>query len=377
LTLLRTPLHRFHTDAGGQMVEFAGWEMPIRYTGIIEEHKQVRTSGGLFDVSHMGRVKVHGRHARKFLERLCSRKISDMQTGQCRYSLVCNEAGGVRDDVIVYRMDDDEFIVVVNASNREKLLEHFEQVRTAGDLAVKIDDQTTSTAMVALQGPKVMDLVTKVSKEIPTLKRYRFAVKNLVIMKLIVSRTGYTGEDGIEVILPNMGVDMAMKLLLKDVDTKAENVAIKPVGLGARDTLRMEAAMPLYGHELGEGINALACGVDFAISLDKHTMERGERFIGQDALEKTVAAGGPKHKLVGLEVEGKRAARQGNVIKSAGREVGHVTSGCLSPTLDKVIAMGFVEKDLVTPGTALTVDTGRAELAAKVVPMPFYKLAKA
>lgn len=372
----RTPLYKFHVDAGAQMVDFAGWEMPIRYAGIIEEHKQVRTSGGLFDVSHMGRVKVHGRHARKFLEKLCSRKIGDMQAGQCRYSLVCNAAGGVRDDVIVYRMDEDEFLVVVNASNREKLLEHFEQVRSSNDLAVKIDDQTMSTAMVALQGPKVMELVGKVSKEIPTLKRYRFAIKNLLILKLTVSRTGYTGEDGVEVILPAGAVDMAMKLLLKDVNAKDPNAVIKPVGLGARDTLRMEAAMPLYGHELGEGINALSCGVDFAISMDKHTMERGERFIGQDALEKTIAEGGPKHKLVGIEVEGKRAARQGNVIKSGGREVGHVTSGCPSPTLDKVIAMGFVEKDLVTPGTTLTIDTGKAELAAKVVQMPFYKMGK-
>ncbi|MCC6426345.1 MAG: glycine cleavage system aminomethyltransferase GcvT [Phycisphaerales bacterium] len=372
----RTPLYRFHTDAGAQMVDFAGWEMPIRYGSIIEEHKQCRTSGGLFDVSHMGRVKVHGRHARRFLERLCSRRISDMQAGQCRYSLVCNAQGGVRDDVIVYRMDEDEFTVVVNASNREKLLGHFDQVRSSCDLVVKIDDQTMSTAMVALQGPKVMDLVSKVSKEIPTLKRYRFAIKNLVIMKLVVSRTGYTGEDGVEVILPAGAVEMAMKLLLKDVNAKDPNAAIKPVGLGARDTLRMEAAMPLYGHELGEEINALSCGVDFAISLDKHNQEKGERFVGQDALEKTAAEGGPKRKLVGIEIDGKRAARQGNVIKSGGREVGVVTSGCLAPTLDKVIAMGVVDRDLMSVGTLLTVDTGRAELEGKVVPMPFYKAAK-
>ncbi|HRJ51080.1 MAG TPA: glycine cleavage system aminomethyltransferase GcvT [Phycisphaerales bacterium] len=266
----RTPLHKFHLDNGAQMVDFAGWDMPILYSGIIEEHRQVRSSGGLFDVSHMGRVKIHGRHARRFLETLCTRRISDMQPGQCRYSLVCNAAGGVRDDVIVYRIDEDEFLVVVNASNRQKILEHIDQVRSAGDYSLKIDDQTMSTAMVALQGPKVMDLVGKVSREVPTLKRYRFTVKNLVITKLIVSRTGYTGEDGVEVILPSMTVDLAMKLLLKDVDLKDPRAALKPVGLGARDTLRMEAAMPLYGHELGEGINALACGVDFAISLDKH-----------------------------------------------------------------------------------------------------------
>lgn len=370
----RTPLHKFHVDAGAQMVDFAGWEMPIRYSGIIEEHRQVRGSGGLFDVSHMGRVKIHGRHARKFLERLCTRKIGDMQNGQCRYSLVLNDKGGVKDDVIVYRMDEDEYLVIVNASNREKILTHIEAVK--GDLSFKVDDQTMSTAMVALQGPKVMELVGKVSKEVPTLKRYRFAVKNLLIMKLVVSRTGYTGEDGVEVILPAGAVDMAMKLLLKDVNAKDPNAAIKPAGLGCRDTLRIEAAMPLYGHELGEEINALECGVDFAISMDKHTMERGERFIGQDALEKVVAEGGPKRKLVGLEVEGKRRVGQNDQIKSQDRSVGVVTSGCLSPTLEKVIAMGFVEKDLATPGTALTIDNGKNQFQAKVVQMPFYKLAK-
>src|SRR5690606_32851470 len=155
----RTPLHNFHIENGAKMVEFAGWEMPMMYTGIHEEHNQVRRSGGLFDVSHMGRLKITGRHARRFLERVCTRRISDMSPGQCRYSLVCNEAGGVKDDVIVYRHDDDDFLMVVNASNRAKVMEHFEQVRTAGELAVKIDDQTTSTAMVALQGPKVMQMI--------------------------------------------------------------------------------------------------------------------------------------------------------------------------------------------------------------------------
>jgi len=374
--LLKTPLHSFHLDNGGQMVEYAGWEMPIRYAGIIEEHRQVRSSGGLFDVSHMGRVKVNGRHARRFLERLCSRRISDMQAGQCRYSLVCNENGGVRDDVIVYRFDEDDFLVVVNAANREKLLAHFEALRAAGDLTVKIDDQTLDTAMIAAQGPRVIEMVSKFSKEIPSLKRYRFAVKNLVIVKLVVSRTGYTGEDGVEVILPANMVGMAMKMLLQGVDVKAEGALIKPAGLGARDSLRLEASMPLYGHELGEDINALSSGVDFAISLDKDQHERGEKFVGQDALTRTAAEGGPARKLVGLALEGKRAARQGSVIKVGEREVGIVTSGCLSPTLGVSIAMGLVDRDHVEPGTALTADTGRGVIEGRVVTMPFYKAPK-
>ncbi len=376
--MLRTPLYQFHTEHGARMVDFAGWEMPMVYTGIVAEHNQVRSSGGLFDVSHMGRVKITGRHARRLLERLCSRRISDMEPGQCRYSLVCNEQGGVRDDVIVYRMEEDEFLVVVNASNREKLLKHFEAVRAAGELVATIDDQTLKTAMVALQGPRVMGLVSRLSGEVSALKRYRFAVKNLVIMKIIVSRTGYTGEDGVEAILPASGLSLAMPLFLKDVNIKSPDALVKPAGLGARDTLRMEAGMPLYGHELGEETNALSCGVDFAISLDKDQGERGEKFIGMDALKKTGAAGGPKRHLVGMDIEGKRSARQGMAIRSSGGggEIGIVTSGCPSPTLGKCIAMGLVDVAKTEPGTSLQIDTGKGMLEARVVKLPFYKAPK-
>lgn len=376
--MLRTPLHQFHVDHKASLVDFAGWEMPILYSGIQEEHKQVRTRGGLFDVSHMGRVRFSGRHARRLLERLCTRKIMDMDHGQCRYSLVCNEQGGVRDDVIVYRIDDDEFLVVVNASNREKLLGHFEQVRAASDFAVKIKDETMDSAMIALQGPKVMDLVSKFSKEIPTLKRYRFTTKNLLIVKIIVSRTGYTGEDGVEAILPASAVSMAMKMMLQGVPMDGPDAVIKPIGLGARDTLRLEAGMPLYGHELGEEINALSCGVDFAIAMDKDQMDRGEKFIGLDALRKTQSEGGPKHKLVGLEIVGKRAARQGMKVRSGGKEIGVVTSGAPSPTLEKCIAMAFVDVEHTPVGTALQIDPGgdRGALEATVVAMPFYKAPK-
>ncbi|MFN9992206.1 MAG: glycine cleavage system aminomethyltransferase GcvT [Phycisphaerales bacterium] len=375
--MLRTPLHNWHIENKGQMVEFAGWEMPIRYSGINEEHAQVRSSGGMFDVSHMGRFKISGRHARKLLERVCTRKIFDMENGQCRYSLVCNEQGGVRDDVIVYRMDDDDFLVVVNASNREKLLAHFKQVQSDSSLTVNIVDQTADTAMVALQGPKIIDLISRFSSTIPTMKKYRFMVKNLMIIKLIVSRTGYTGEDGVEVILPAGSVKTVMSLLFSNINMSAPDAIIKPIGLGARDTLRMEAAMPLYGHELGEDICALSCGVDFAISMDKDASERGEKFIGMDALRKIQAEGGPKRKLAGFLIDGKRSARQGMVIRSGGREVGVVTSGCPSPTLGTCIAMGFLDTELHAPGTELQIDTGKESvLAAKVHPLPFYKLKK-
>ena len=372
--MLRTPLYQFHLDYHAKMVDFAGWEMPMLYTGIHDEHKQVRTSGGIFDVSHMGRVKVTGRHARRFLERLCTRRISDMQNGQCRYSLVCNAQGGVKDDIIVYKHDEDDFFLVVNASNREKLLPHFEQIRAAGDLTVKLDDVTLSTAMVALQGPKVIDFVGKFTSEVPTLKRYRFTVKNLIFTKLTVSRTGYTGEDGVEVVLPASMVGMAMKMILKDMDLNAAHAALKPAGLGARDTLRIEAGMPLYGHELGEDIPALECGVDFAISLDKHTQERGERFVGQDALEAIVASGGARRRLAGIQLDQKRAARQGNPVFIDGQPAGVVTSGCVAPTVGHSIAMAFVNSPASAPGARVEIDTGRGErLSGLIVKLPFYK----
>lgn len=376
-TLMQTPLRSFHLDHQAQMVDFAGWEMPLKYaTGVREEHEQCRRAGALFDVSHMGRLSITGLHARRLLERLCSRRIGDMQDGQCRYSLMCNERGGVRDDVIVMRNEADDYLVVVNASNRAKIVEHVRATVAERSFSVKLEDRTEKTAMVALQGPRVMELIAGVSKEIPSLKRYRFTVKNLMILKLVVSRTGYTGEDGVEVILPASAVGMAMKLLLKDVDQSKADAVLRPAGLAARDSLRLEAGMPLYGHELGEEINALSCGVDFAISLDKSVEKDGENFIGQDALVRTRDAGGTPTRLVGVEIEGKRTARQGMPILVGGEVSGAVTSGCLSPTLDRSIAMGFVRAEHGAVGTEVGVDTGKATLAGRVVAMPFYKAPK-
>lgn len=382
--MLRTPLYQYHLDHGGKMVDFAGWEMPIMYQpkdgsagGIHEEHKRVREAGGIFDVSHMGRVKVSGRHARRFLERLCSRRISDMEPGQCRYSLVCNEEGGVRDDVLVYKMDDDDFMMVVNGANREKLLPHFQSVK--GDMVVNIEDRTLKTAMIALQGPRVMDMIGRFSKEIPRLKRYRFVEKNFLVMKILVSRTGYTGEDGVEAILPGNMLDMAMKLVLKDAKPGDPDSPFRPAGLGARDTLRMEAGMPLYGHELDEQTSALASGLDFAISLDKDQGERGEPFVGMEALKRQRDAGGPSTRLVGLNIEGKRTARQGMTVldRAGGSPVGVVTSGCLAPTLGRAIAMAYVRPEFHAVGTALAIDPGRGEaMSAQVAPLPFYKAPK-
>jgi aminomethyltransferase len=370
LQVLKTPFYSYHQKHEAQLVDFAGWEMPIRYGSIIEEHKQVRNSGGLFDVSHMGRVKFTGPHARRLLERLLTRRISNMKDNTCRYSLVCNEQGGVLDDVLIYRMEN-HWLLVVNASNRAKLLKHFAQVQ--GDMKVKMEDQTQATAMIAVQGPNVMELLSGVSSEVPGLKRYTFCVKNLLMMNMIISRTGYTGEDGVEIILnANMAV-MALKLLTGSAQAME---VVKPVGLGARDTLRLEAGMPLYGHELDEETDPFAAGLDFAVSLDKDEHDNGERFIGQDALKK-IKADGPGKKLIGLKLEGKRTARQGMTVYALagddGQDIGEVTSGCLSPTLGASIAMAYVQPGFSEIGRELALRLGAKLVTATVVDLPFYK----
>ncbi|MCC6682809.1 MAG: glycine cleavage system aminomethyltransferase GcvT [Phycisphaeraceae bacterium] len=379
-SLRRTPLHGFHQQYGAHLVDVAGWEMPLHYGSILEEHKLVRRGAGLFDVSHMGRVMFTGSGARRFLERVLTRRISTMQPGQCRYALVCNEAGGVLDDVIVYRFED-YWMLVVNAANREKLLAHFEQVKAAENFEVKIDDITFKTAMLACQGPDVMQIIGHFTSEVPALQNYHFCQKNLMVIKFTISRTGYTGEDGVEVIMGAMTAPMAIRLLTSEGGSQAAK--IKPAGLGARDTLRLEAAMPLYGHELDEQTNPLEAGLNFAVNLDKGAEPSGEtsgggggpqipRFIGQDALEK-VAAQGVSKQLIGLQLDGKRTPRQGAAVSRDGRQLGVVTSGCLSPTLGYPIALAYVQPQAANVGDAVQVAVGNSVQDARIVKLPFYK----
>jgi aminomethyltransferase len=369
--LRRTVFHAFHLERGAKMVEFAGWEMPLHYGSIIEEHHQVRRSGGLFDVSHMGRFTFSGRDARAFLDRVCTRQIAGMKDGQARYSLVCNERGGCRDDVLVYRIDEHEYMMVCNASNREKLIAHFEAVK--GDLVFRFEDVTFETAMVAVQGPGVMEVIGRYSRSIPELKRFRFVRQNLLGLTVTISRTGYTGEDGVEVIFGtnNLIARTALKTLMKDLTAVGD--VLRPAGLGARDSLRLEAAMALYGHEITEEIDPVSAGLGFAIKLDKGDDDPAVgRFIGQDAL-RAVAADGPARKLTGLAIDSPRAARQGMAVHHGDAVVGTVTSGVKSPTLERSIAMAYVDSGLTEDGTTLEVDLGRQRAGATVVPLPFYK----
>jgi aminomethyltransferase len=348
------------------MVDFAGWEMPIVYRSINDEHAQTRSSGSIFDVSHMGRLSFTGSDAAKFLNRVFTRDVEKIKVGQCRYGFICNEAGGVLDDVIVYR-DKKNWMMVVNASNREKIVQHFQTVRKTEDLDFDLVDQTESTAMVALQGPKVIERLGQHLEAIKELKRYEFVTDTfMMLIKYTVSRTGYTGEDGVELILPAKLAPKAISMLGGKQD--GPESTLRPAGLGARDTLRLEAGMPLYGHELSEDRDPLQAGLGWAIDLTKD-------FIGAGALRK-VQAEGPKQKLVGLLIDGKRIARQGSAVVEDGLPVGQVTSGTLSPTLGASIAMAYVDSDTAVEGNTLQIDLRGSFLDAKIVPLPFYKRAK-
>lgn len=366
--LKQTPFFRFHQDHGAQFVDFAGWRMPMLFRSIHEEHHDVRARGGMFDVSHMGRIKLSGLHARRLLERTLTRRVSDMSVQRCRYSLVCNEQGGILDDVVVYRFDE-HWLIVCNALNRERILHHFQC--HIGNWKVKIEDQTESTAMVALQGPQVIPMIGRFSTEVPTLKRYAFCQKNLMILKMTISRTGYTGEDGVEVIMNTSMASTAIKLIYKENPDPNES-QMTLAGLGARDTLRLEAGMPLYGHELDENTDPISAGLDFAVSLDKDSYENSEPFIGQDVL-KRITAEGPGRRLVGLKLEGQRTARQHMTVHRNDEPVGSITSGCLSPTLGYPIAMAYVEAAAAEIGTTLNIDLGRHAVDAHVVERPFYR----
>lgn len=362
--MLATPLIEFHRRANGRLVDFAGWEMPVVYTGILEEHHHTRKHASFFDVSHMGRVEFRGSGAEAFLERTCTRRIGDMKVGQSRYSHACREDGGMLDDIIVSKLDD-HFMVVCNASNREKLLGWWGKQKRGFD--VEMTDRTFETGMIAIQGPEAIETMDKLLPfPVGDLKRYHFKTGNVAGASYYVARSGYTGEDGVEIILPAKFADAALTMLVNSSEEIGRPV--KPAGLGARDTLRLEAAMPLYGHELTEDWDTITAGQEWCVYLEKD-------FIGQPVL-KRVKEEGPRRKIAGFEIDGKRIARQGAAVFLGGTQVGVVTSGTQSPTLEKVIGLALVDTTATPIGTALEIDLRGTRVNAKVVPTPFYKRAK-
>jgi len=355
---LRTPLYDWHVAKKARIVPFGGWDMPVQYTSILDEHSAVRTAAGLFDVSHMGRLSFGGPDAMALIQKVWTNDASKMKDFQVRYGLICKESGGTLDDVLVYRWPYG-WAMVVNASNRDKIVGWLNQ-HMAG-MNVQIQDQTLDTAMLAVQGPKAVTMCAGMFDADPAQLKYYFAAPTRYRSKqCVVSRTGYTGEDGLEIMISkSQAVELADDLVARGA---------VPCGLGARDTLRLEAAMPLYGHELNETIDPIQAGLGWAVKLDK-----GD-FIGRDKLAAATQDVGKVPVRIGLELEGKRAAREGSrILKAEDTPVGSVTSGSYTPTLDKSIAMGYVAATCSTPGTPLFVDIRGTLTPAKVVALPFYK----
>jgi aminomethyltransferase len=348
------------------MVDFAGWSMPVQYGSIVEEHHAARRAAALFDVSHMGRLRLDGPGAEALLDRLLTRKVVGMGPGKIRYSLVCNEQGGILDDVLVYHLQEHGgglyYLLVVNASNREKIVAWIQsQMRPNDD--VQLVDQTVSTAMIAVQGPAALRSVEPiVGADVGGLGYYTGLETTICGHAGIASRTGYTGEDGCELIVPaTAAVEVWEKIL-----AHGQEAGAAAAGLGARDTLRLEAAMPLYGHELTETIDPIAAGLDFAVNLP------GRDFLGRDAI--MAAKDRPDRPVrVGLVLHGRRAAREHYPVLCDSKVVGEVTSGTFSPTLEKPIAMAYVPPQCAPEGTELAVDIRGTIEPALVVKLPFYR----
>ena len=364
-SLKQTPFHDLHLALGGKMVDFAGWNMPLSYGSIVQEHERCRTSAAFFDVSHMGRLRFEGSDAVRFLDLVTTRDVAAMTPGQSRYGFVTNGDGGIKDDVIVAKWADG-VSMVCNASNREKLLAHFKSVIHERGLDCTVIDKTQDTAMAAFQGPKVFEELgplvgDKLDDDPATLKRFGCTRGDVMGSQVEVYRSGYTGEDGVEVVMP---ANLA-KMLGGMMSDSLKNGPIYACGLGARDTLRIEAALPLYGHELNEDIDPISVGMGWAVK------KEGD-FLGSDVIRR-VAESGPEKKLVGIELDGRRTARQGTPILVNDVQVGEVTSGCFSPTLQKSVAMAFVASDYADPTTVVGVDFKKEVLRGTVAPLPFYK----
>jgi aminomethyltransferase len=364
-TPARTPLHDWHAVHGGRLVDFAGWSMPVQYASIVSEHVATRTAAGLFDVSHMGRLRFDGPGAAVWLDAILTRNVARLQPGQVRYSLITNDGGGILDDVLISRLADAAggtyYLLVVNASNRAKIVDWLAAHPPVGQATVA--DLTTQWAMIAVQGPHALALAQPlVETDLAAMKYYTAVETRIAGHGGIVSRTGYTGEDGVELIVGSNAVVGLWETLL----ASGREAGAMAAGLGCRDTLRLEAAMPLYGHELTEAINPYQAGLGFAVDLKKGP------FPGREALA-AIAQDTAQPVRVGLELAGKRIAREGSGVVVGGRIVGHVTSGTFAPTLQKSIAMAYVPAEAASPGGQVEVDIrGRTEAAA-VVKLPFYQ----
>jgi aminomethyltransferase len=361
--LRRTPLHDAHRELGARLVPFAGYEMPVQYGSILEEHRTVRGAVGVFDLSHMGEIEVRGDAAVEFLRWVLVSDPGALEIGQAQYSMACDVDGGIVDDLIVYRLAEDRYWVVCNASNRSAVVEHLADAASRRDRAPAIEDRSDATGLVAPQGPRAAAALAELTDtDLETIGPYRAASGVVAGIECVIARTGYTGEDGFELFCD---AD-ATRALWEAVLAVAQRHGGRPCGLGARDTLRLEAGMPLYGNELSRDTNPYEVNLGRVVKLEK-----GE-FIGRDALA-AVAEAGPDRKLVGLRMIDAAIPRQGYPVRHDGVDVGHVTSGTLSPTLGDRIAMALVPAGLAGIGTAFEVVVRERPQRAEQVKLPFYR----
>ncbi|HVJ90423.1 MAG TPA: glycine cleavage system aminomethyltransferase GcvT [Labilithrix sp.] len=359
----KTSLYDRHIAAKARMVPFAGWEMPIQYTGIVEEHQAVRTAAGLFDVSHMGELEMKGEQAGAVVDYLVTNDTSKLVDGQAMYTACCNERGTILDDLIVYRAASDRWLIVCNASNHGKIAAHFEK---SAQGRCEFADRSDETALVALQGPKAFDILDKAGSDASKLRELKsFHFRDAIIgnVRCTAARTGYTGEDGVEIFLPWHEAPRLWDLLME----LGAPLGLKPAGLGARDTLRLEARLSLYGNEIDETTHPLEAGLGWVVKLDKGT------FVGKKALAAIKANPLPR-KLVGFEVTGRGIARHGYPLRDLdGKEVGICTSGSPGPTVGKNIGLGYLPTVMSEVGTKFLVDCRGKNVEAVVVKTPFYK----
>lgn len=363
--LKKTPLNSVHRELGGKMVDFGGWDMPVQYTaGVIEEHMATRTRAGLFDVSHMGEIWVEGRDAISFVNRITTNDVAKLIDGQAHYSALTNEKGGVVDDLLVYRFSGERLLLVVNAGTTEKDWAWITDQKK--DDSVELKNASSEYCQIAIQGPKAIAILQQLTEtELEPIKYYHFAEGKVDGVDSIISRTGYTGEDGFEVYA---AAEFAVRLWNKLLAT-GEPFGILPCGLAARNTLRLESAMSLYGHELGDDISPLEANLGWITKLDKGS------FIGSDALKEQKAAG-IKRKLAGFEMTEPGIGRDGFDIYIGEEKVGVVTSGSPAPFLKKNIGLAFLPIEFANVGQELKIDIRGKKTSARVVPTPFYKRQK-
>ena len=357
----KTPLYEVHKQLGAKMVNFGGWEMPVSYSGVLKEHEAVRNKAGLFDVSHMGEISVSGLDALAYLQNMISNDLSKAQNGKCQYNILMNEKGGAVDDIIINKIDPNHYLVCVNASNADKDWTWFQKHTTGFD--VKIENKSNEYALIALQGPLAEKILSPLCQNsLSSLKTFYFAENFIEGQKVIIARTGYTGEDGFEIYCAPENAASLWQCILE----AGKPSGLLPCGLGARDTLRLEMAYPLYGHELTDELGPLEADLAWVVKINKGN------FIGKEALLKKKEQG-TEFKRVGLEMQEEGIARAEYPLYQGEQKIGWIASGTYSPSLDKNIACGYVRSELAKIGNEILVDIRGKKKLAKVVAIPFYK----